>query len=137
VVEETSRPARTNGWKRYLFLALGFFFTGLGIIGAFVPIMPTTIFLLVAVSYFARSSERLERWLLDHPRFGPPMRAWRDHGVITKASKRAAFIGMAAGYVIFWLAARPTLPLALIVGAFFLGSAWFVGSRPSRPADTP
>ncbi|MFN0178416.1 MAG: YbaN family protein [Gemmatimonadales bacterium] len=51
----------------------------LGVIGAFVPLMPTTVFLIMAASCYARSSERLYRWLLEHPWFGPVLRDWIEH----------------------------------------------------------
>lgn len=72
---------------RWIFLGLGWANVALGIIGAFLPVIPTTIFLLLAVGCFARSSPRLERWLLDHPRFGPPIRAWRRDGSMSMKHK--------------------------------------------------
>lgn len=72
---------------RWIFLGLGWTNVALGIIGAFLPVIPTTIFLLLAVGCFARSSPRLERWLLDHPRFGPPIRAWRRDGSMSMKHK--------------------------------------------------
>jgi uncharacterized membrane protein YbaN (DUF454 family) len=54
---------------------LGLIFVGLGFVGAFAPLMPTTIFLILAAACFIRSSSRLEAWVLNHPRFGPTLPA--------------------------------------------------------------
>jgi len=113
------------GW-----LLLGLFFVGLGIVGAFLPLMPTTIFLILAAGCFAHSSPRLEAWLLDHPRHGPTLRAWRAEGAISRRGKQAASLGMAAGYGIFCLAARPSLPLAAGVALAMLSCAAWVLTRP-------
>ncbi|MEZ4605877.1 MAG: YbaN family protein [Deinococcales bacterium] len=63
--------------RRYLWFILGLFFTCLGFIGAFLPIMPSTVFLLIAAYFFARSSPRFYNWLLNHPVFGQLIRDWR------------------------------------------------------------
>jgi len=117
-------------WVRGAYFAAGVFFTGLGVIGAFLPLLPTTIFLIVAAGCFGRSSPRFEAYLLDHPRFGPPLRAWRRHGAISRRAKLMAFTGMAVGYAVFAYSAAPRWPTALIVGAVMLGSAIYVGTRP-------
>jgi uncharacterized membrane protein YbaN (DUF454 family) len=115
---------------RLLWLVAGFALLGLGIIGAFLPLMPTTIFLILAAGAFARSSTRLETWLLSHPRFGPLILAWRTERAIPRRAKVTAAFGMILGYAIFLIGARPALWLNLVVLAFFLGSAWYVLSRP-------
>lgn len=114
------------GW-----LVLGLVFVGLGFVGAFVPLMPTTIFLILAAACFTRSSPRLEGWLLNHPRFGPTLRAWRAEGAVPRRAKIAACLGMAAGYGLFWWAVRPGLWLGLAVAAVMAACALFVASRPS------
>lgn len=120
--------------KRWMFLVCGLVLTGLGIVGAFVPLMPTTIFLILAAACFARSSPRLEAWLMEHARFGPTLRAWRENGAIPRKAKALACAGMALGFVLFFAFAHPGLILALSVGAALAACAAFVLSRPSGPA---
>lgn len=120
--------------QRPLFKSLGALFVVIGLIGAVVPLLPTTIFFILAASCFARSSPELERWIMEHPHIGPPVRAWRDHGVITPRSKMAAYIGMTIGYAVFLYTASPGWTLAIVVALGFLVCAAIVASRPSRVA---
>jgi hypothetical protein len=76
--------------KRYLYLSLGFICVGLGFIGIFIPGLPTTIFVLIAAWAFSRSSERFERWLLEHPVFGSLIQNWRQYRGISVKSKITA-----------------------------------------------
>ncbi len=116
---------------RFGWLALGVFCVGLGIVGALLPLMPTTIFLILAAGCFARSSPRLEAWLLDHPRFGPTLRAWRRDGAMSRRAKGLACGGMAIGYAIFLLTARPNAVLAIVVAFVMIGCATYIGTRPN------
>ena len=115
---------------RAIYLLLGLGFTALGVVGAFLPLLPTTVFLILAAACFAKSSPRMEAWILDHKDFGPLVRAWRENGAIPRKAKVLACSGMTGGFVIFFLSAHPGLWLALGVGAALAACAAFVVSRP-------
>lgn len=62
----------------------------LGFIGLMLPIVPTTPFILVSVWFFARSSKKLENWLINHKIFGKSIRDWKEKGAISKKAKLSA-----------------------------------------------
>lgn len=68
----------------------------LGVIGIFLPLIPTVPFLLLAAFCFARSSERLHHWLLSHPTLGPPIEDWNRSGAIRRRAKWAATVSVLA-----------------------------------------
>lgn len=72
---------------RIFWLGFGWLCVGLGAIGAFLPLLPTVPFLLLAAFCFARSSERVHQWLIEHPKFGPPIADWRRNGAIRRRVK--------------------------------------------------
>lgn len=119
---------------RLAWFALGCLMVALGVIGALLPVMPTTIFLILAAGCFARSSPRMESWLLNHPRFGATLRQWREQGAISRKGKLCAVAGMGAGYAGFAWGAHPSWGLGLATGLGMLAcAAWVL----SRPAPTP
>jgi hypothetical protein len=120
--------------SRWTWFVAGWLFVGLGIVGALLPLLPTTIFIILAAGCFARSSPRLETWLLRHPRFGPTLRAWRAEGAIPRRGKVAACLGMAVGYALFWSSMQPGLFVDVAVAIALAGCAAFILSRPT-PAD--
>ncbi len=67
---------------RYVYVALGILSCALGVIGIFVPLLPTTPFLLLSAALFFRSSPRLYNRLLNHPQLGPYIRNFREHKAI-------------------------------------------------------
>jgi hypothetical protein len=109
----------------------------LGLIGAFVPLMPTTVFLLVAAWAFSRSSTRWHRWLRQHARFGEAIRAWEDHHAMPRRAKRIAFAALAASYVLTAYVYGPFSWAALIGGACIAAVAIYIAHIPvmARPAE--
>lgn len=120
---------------RHLYLALGFVSLALGIVGAFLPLLPTTIFIIIAAYCFGRSSARLEAKILAHPRLGPPVIAWRREGAIGTRAKIAACTGMAVGYAVFHLTGNPAPLWRGLAAAGLIASALFVVTRPRPMAE--
>lgn len=81
---------------RGLFLGLGLGFVALGVAGVFLPVLPTTPFMLLAAACFARSSDRFHHWLLNHRVFGATVREWEQHRSIPRRTKWVAVVTMAA-----------------------------------------
>lgn len=118
---------------RVTYFCLGWIMVALGIIGAILPVMPTTIFIILAAWCFGKSSPRFEAWLLNHPILGKSLKAWRANGAISRNSKLLACTGMLAGFAMFIAGAHPSFWLAAVVGAGLLACATYVVSRPMPP----
>ena len=113
---------------RYLYMAGGLVAIGLAIVGAFLPIMPTVPFLIVAVFCFARSEPAWERRLLEHHRYGQVLRDWGERGAIARRFKLISIGAMAIGaafaaYTIGW-------PWVLISLAVLVGFGSWIWTRP-------
>ncbi len=118
---------------RPFLLALGWVAVGLGVFGVFVPGLPTTPFLLIALWAFSKTSKRFHDWLYNHPRLGPPLRDWRQHGVIPVWAKILAIATMSISllWIIFGIAEDWVLPA--VVAACLVPPAIFILTRPSQP----
>ena len=81
-------------WVRVAFAALGTLFLALGIVGVFLPVLPTTPFLLAATACYMRSSRRFYNWLMNHPAFGPLIVEWRTYRSIPRRVKLVAVATM-------------------------------------------
>ena len=120
--------------KKYLLIALGWFFVMLGVIGAFLPLLPTTIFLILAAFFFARSSPRFHQMLLQNRYFGPGLQQWERDRSISRESKRRAtiLIIIAFGISIALLHQRIILQLMLVgIAGILLVYIWRLREQPA------
>jgi uncharacterized protein len=110
----------TTGSKRLFFLAAGWLFVGLAVLGVFVPVLPTTPFLLLASSCFLRSSDRARRWLLASRWFGPTLRDWDQRRAVRRPVKLLAVAVIVAAIAV--TLAKRDLPLPARVAVVALGA---------------
>ena len=132
-------PARSAVVRGFL-LAAGVAATLLGAIGLFLPVMPTTPFLILAAACFARASPRLDRMLTESTLFGPAIVEWRRHRSIPWRTKLAAIglmsFSLVATIVFFAEATWLRVTLA-VLGVAIASWLWRVPSRdrPGRGAE--
>lgn len=97
-------------WARWALIAFGWINVAVGIAGVFIPGLPTTVFMLIALWAFSRSSARFQMWLWNHPRFGASVRNWHEHKVIPRKAK---------------IAAVTTMTLSLAIVSVFVARTWY------------
>lgn len=119
-------------WVRFAFAALGTLFLVLGIVGIFMPVLPTTPFLLGATACYARSSRRFYNWLMNHRTFGPIIIEWRTYRSIPWRIKMVALAMMILTFgssIAFFIKDGR---MQLFLAAFGLTMAIWLYTRPSR-----
>jgi len=120
---------------RAVYFLLGWSFFGLGAVGAVVPGLPTTPFMLLALWAFSKSSSRFHDWLYAHRLFGPHLHQWRDHRVIPVKAKFLAIVTMIASFTYLVLFTGVSTLAKIIVALVMLSGAVFVLSQSSRVAE--
>lgn len=124
-------PTTRQTFINLLLKALGLMFVGLGLAGVFLPLLPTTPFLLLAAGCFARSSPAFHDWLLTHRLLGPYIRDWERDRSIPLTAKVTAVSMMAAS--LSWMAFASNAPAIAVwmAGALLSCVAAWIITRPT------
>ena len=117
--------------KRMILISLGWLCVGLGFIGIFVPGIPTTIFLIIALWAFTKSSKKLRNWLLNHKRFGPILNNWQQHKVVPRRAKILMVVLMSLASILFYYSLQ-NLYLTIGLVIILVLVAIYVISLPSK-----
>lgn len=113
---------------RILWTLAGTLFLGIGVTGIILPVMPGTVFLLLASLCYLRGSERLHRWLMGHPVLGRHVRTMTGEEPMPRRAKVTAIAAM-------WLAvtlsvvATGSLPLQILLVGLAVFGTWFIVAR--------
>jgi uncharacterized membrane protein YbaN (DUF454 family) len=127
-----SPPARLSWPVRVVLVVVGTMALALGIVGIFVPVLPTTPFLLVAAACYARASTRLYEWLLGQPSLGPIISEWRRSRSLPPGVKARALIIVAVTFAVS-VVLLDALPLQVGLVAFGIILFAFLYRIPSTP----
>ncbi len=103
----------------------------LGLIGIPLPLLPTVPFILLSAWAAGKGWPALEQLLLAHPQFGPPILAWRRHGVVPRRAKYLASVMMLLSALLLQVSAAPLL-LKLLLPCFLLLVAIWLWRRPEQ-----
>ena len=132
VLPDTDRGWLARPGAKHALMAFGWINVGVGAVGVVVPGLPTTIFLIIALWAFSKSSDRFHNWLYAHPRFGPPLQAWHTHRVIPPRAKALAVALMAVSWAVLTFAVADGWVMPAAVGAVLVAVALYIVTRPSR-----
>lgn len=118
--------------KKQTFNILGWIAFSLGFIGAFLPMLPTTPFMLLAAYFFSKGSPRFYDWLINLKYFGKHIRDWREYGVIDLKSKILATILLLSVLAAYHLYTDMSLWIKGSIATIFLCILIFINTRPSK-----
>ncbi|HPT83448.1 MAG TPA: YbaN family protein [Limnochordia bacterium] len=111
--------------KKYLFLSLGTLTLGLGVVGIFIPVLPTTPLLLVTALCYLRSSTALYNWLINHKLLGRYLRAYLEQRIVPRRVKMAA-LGTLWPSLLLSMFLIPLFPVRLLVALIGLAVSAYI-----------
>ena len=119
-----------NSTQRSIYFVLGWIFFTLGVVGIFLPLLPTTPFLLLTAFCFSRSSDRWHQWLLAQPHLGPLILDWQQYGRIRTRAKIIATALMIPLVSISLFYGNAPVYIKISAGLICSGVLIFIWTRP-------
>jgi hypothetical protein len=110
--------------KTLFWRSLVVIFIILGIIGAILPGMPTTVFLILAAWAASKGWPEMDAWLLNHPKYGPTLRNWRENGTVPRKAKWIASIMMLISGILMLFTKAPFLVKIFTDLIMFIVAVW-------------
>lgn len=117
---------------RWVYIAIGWVFVVSGMIGVVVPGWPTTIFIILATYFFARSSPRFYNYVMNHPIFGPLIRDWRDGRGMTARAKTIA-VSTIILTISLSITVIPVIAVKVLLGMIMIVLCSYLLSLPTKP----
>ena len=121
--------------KKYTYVILGWLSFSIGLVGVFLPLLPTVVFWIIAVWLWSKGSPELMQKVYENPQFGAQIKAFMEKGVVSRKGKVAAVISMTISYLLFQLIVTPTFITGLIVASVLIFIALWLISRPEQSVN--
>ena len=121
--------------KKIILITIGWLCVGLAFVGTFVPGIPTTIFLIIALWAFAQSSKKFHAWLLNHKRFGPILQNWESHRVVPRKGKILMVIFQFFAVIMFHFSIQNIYLTGILAITLIIVARWVLTFPSELPAD--
>jgi uncharacterized membrane protein YbaN (DUF454 family) len=121
-----------NKGRRYLYIGLGLLLTGIGILGIVTPVLPTTVFLLMAGGLFVKASPSLHSWLHGNRITGPFLKAYIDGAGLSRRRKAGTIVFLWVTLLISAWFVREMWWVLIILGSVGIGVTWHVATLKSK-----
>lgn len=115
--------------KKTFYSSIGYLSIMLGIIGAFLPLMPTTCFLILAVWAFSKSNPRMKEKILQHPKFGPVIKNWINHKTICRKTKNTISLSIIAAFSISLYICKASIMISSLLVSGMLLLLIYINTR--------
>lgn len=111
--------------KKYSLILLGFLSLSLGVLGIFLPLLPTTPFLLLASYCFLKSSKKLHNWLITHKIFGKYIKNYLKHRAVTLTTKISStlVLWLSLAVSMFWV---ENIIISILLTLIGIGVSWHI-----------
>jgi len=120
-----------NPFIRVCIFIVGILSVSLGFVGVFLPVLPTTPFILLAAWCFLRSSERAHFWIYRQPLFGKAIKNWEEHRSISRQNKILAILTITLSIIFIWLRVN-NLWIKYMITALLLFASTFISMQKER-----